>query len=157
MTIAAEAQSEWAVIPVKYIFRSIQLSASVAIIAGNPSNGAGLGCVSRDLNYQVQYFVFQTGLWQLVAKNTRAKVILDSGVSPAIHQVGGNELTIACRNDVAMPGNVAVSLEANGVPVDSDVVGLGSLDWLPTIQLCSCSSSVSGAFLDTRYFASPDY
>ena len=157
MTIATEARSEWAVVPVTYIFRSIQLSTSVAIVAGNPSNGAGLGCVSRNFDYQVQYFVFSTGLWQLVATNPRAKVIVDSGTSPAIHQVGSNQLTIACRNDVAAPGNVAVSFEANGVPVGSDLVGLASLDWLPTIQLCSCSSTVSGSFLDAKYFASPDY
>ncbi len=157
MTIARDAGTEWADVPVTYIFRSIQLSANVAIVAGNPSNGIGLGCISRDLKYQVQFFVFSSGLWQLVGENPRATRIVDTGFSRSIHQVGANALTIACRNDVAEPGNVAVSFEVNGAPVGSDVVGLASRDWLPTIQLCSCASSDTGSFLDSRYFASPDF
>jgi hypothetical protein len=156
MSIARGHQTEWAAVPVAYLFRSIQLTANVAVVSGSPSNGIGLGCISPDLKDQIRLFVYNTGLWRIVGEDRRAEQILDSGFSPSIHPTGPNALTIACSDDLARPGNVAVSFGANGTPLGSDIVGLASRDWLPTIQLCSCASPDTGSYLDSEYFASPD-
>ena len=156
MTIPARGQSYWAVVPVDYEYQSIQLSASAGIVAGSRSNGTGLGCASRGLANQVQFFVYRTGLWQLIGSTRTYNAILDSGTSTAVNQSGANLLTIACRNVVAEPGSVAVSFEVNGIPVASDVVGLAASDWVPTIQMCSCAGPDTGSFLNARYYASVD-
>ena len=156
MTIPTKGQSYWAVVPVEYEYQSIQLSASAGIVAGSPSNGTGLGCASRGLANQVQFFVYRTGLWQLIGSTRTYNAILDSGTSTAVNQSGTNLLTIACRNVVAEPGNVAVSFEVNGTSVASDIVGLAASDWIPTIQMCSCAGPDTGSFLNARYYASVD-
>jgi hypothetical protein len=156
MTIPTMGQSEWAVVPVEYEYQSIQLSARAGIVAGSPSNGTGLGCASRGLADQVQFFVYRSGLWQLIGSTSTHNAILDSGTSTAVNQSGTNLLTIACRNIVAEPGNVAVSFEVNGTPVASDVVGLAAADWIPTIQMCSCNSPDTASFVNARYYASVD-
>jgi hypothetical protein len=156
MTIPTKGQSYWAVVPVEYEYQSIQLSASAGIVSGSPSNGTGLGCASRGLANQVQFFVYRTGLWQLIGSTKTHNSVLDSGITTAVNQSGTNLLTIACRNVVSEPGKVAVSFEVNGSPVASDVVGLAASDWIPTIQLCSCAGPDTGSFLNAKYYASVD-
>lgn len=156
MTIGSPAQAEWAAVPVEKSFQSMQLSANVAIIAGTASNRIGLGCITPTLGDQVEFLVANSGSWQIAVVTSEATVIADSGVSSAIPNVGGNVVTIACRDDVDKPGFTQASFEVNGTPVANDILGVASSAWIPTVELCSCYGTVTGSFLHAAYFASID-
>src|SRR5450755_688152 len=147
MAIGGAGHTEYAGEPVLAQFPSIQESASVAIIAGPSTNGIGLGCRSLDQNSQLAFFVQSSGQWQIIEFSARSNAVVDSGASPAIHPVGSNALTIACRNDLARPGTTQLSTEVNGTPVANDLLRVDSAEWVPTLQLCSCDGPDTGQFL----------
>ena len=156
MSIGSPNETEWAAVPVRKSFQSMQLSASVAIVAGAASNGIGLGCITRTLGDQIQFIVHSSGTWQIAVVTSRATVIADSGTSPAIRSLGGNVVTIACRDNLAAAGSTQASFEVNGTPVANDVLGVASSAWIPTVALCSCDSTDTGSFVNTKYYASFD-
>jgi hypothetical protein len=133
----------------------MQLSAKVAVTAGPGSNGIGLGCVNSSQSKSLAFFVHDTGLWQVLLFSTgNSAVIVDSGISSAIHESGPNSLTIACNDQPSKPGSSQIAFEINGTPVASDIVNVGASTWAPTIQLCSCDGVDTGRFLDAAYYAS---
>jgi len=142
--------------PVQQPAPAIQETASVAITAGPSSNGVGLGCMSTDQVDQLAFFVHGNGLWEINEFSATSTTVLDAGVSPAVHSTGTNEVTIACRDDLAQPGTTQLAFEVNGTPVADDLVRLSSSEWLPTLQLCSCYGADTGQFLDVAYYTSPD-
>jgi len=154
MAIGSPKQAEWAGLPLVQSYPSIELSATVAIVAGALSNGIGLGCITPTQNDHFAFFVHSSGQWEVELLTGQAAGIVDSGYSPAVHSTGSNMVTIACANDVARPGSTQVSLEINGTPVTSDSVHVSSAAWIPTIQLCSCDGSDTGRFLDVAYYGS---
>ncbi|HEY7917644.1 MAG TPA: DUF4190 domain-containing protein [Acidimicrobiales bacterium] len=156
VVIASPEHVEWVGAPVQNEYPSIQLSADVAIVVGNSSNGIGLGCATPAQDDQLAFFVHGSGLWEIMAMSARSTVVVDSGRSPAIHPDGSNSLTIACRDDLTRRGATQVSFDVNGTSVANDIVDLASSAWLPTIQLCSCGGADTGRFLDVSYYHSLD-
>lgn len=156
MRIASPQQSEWAVVPVKDSYQSIQLTASVGITGGTAGNAIGLGCITPSLADQVEFLIHHSGAWQIVATTDRAAAVVDGGTSAVIHDVGDYALTVACQGDLARPGQTLASFEVNGAPVASDIVDVSSSQWMPSIQLCSCGGDDTGRFTDIGYFASYD-
>jgi hypothetical protein len=142
--------------PVRRPFPSIQESASVAITAGPTTNGVGLGCMSEDQSDQLAFFVRSSGVWQIVEWSAHGDGVVDTGVSPAVHSAGTNDVTVACRDDLARAGTTELSFEINGTPVADDLLALSSPEWLPTVQLCSCGGADTGQFLGVAYYSSPD-
>jgi hypothetical protein len=156
MAIGGTGHAEYAGAPVLQPFPSIQESASVAIVAGPSTNGIGLGCRSLDQSTQLAFFVRGSGQWQIIEFSARSNSVVDSGASPAIHPVGSNAVTIACRDDLARSGTTQLTTEVNGTPVADDLLRIDSAEWVPTIQLCSCDGPDTGQFLDVAYYSSPD-
>jgi hypothetical protein len=156
MSIATPHQAEFAALPLSQPPEtSMQLSAKVAVTAGPGSNGIGLGCVNSSQSQSLAFFVHDTGLWQVLLFSTgNSAVIVDSGISSAIHESGPNSLTIACNDQPSKPGSSQIAFEINGTPVASDIVNVGASTWAPTIQLCSCDGVDTGRFLDAAYYAS---
>ncbi|MGO8873718.1 MAG: DUF4190 domain-containing protein, partial [Acidimicrobiales bacterium] len=158
MSIARPDQAEWAGLPLAQPpDQSMQLSASVAIVAGPLSNGIGLGCITPSRSEQFAFLIHPSGLWEVLwYSSSSAATIIDSGATPAIHGSGSNSLTIACDEDPARPGRTEVAFEINGTPVTNDVVNVESTVWDPTIQLCSCSGSDTGRYLNAAYYTTTD-
>jgi hypothetical protein len=156
MNIASTDQSEWAAVPVEDSFPSIQLSSSVAIVAGNRSNGIGLGCVTPAENAKFAFLVYQSGRWQVLMTLNGQAAIVASGTTPAIRTEGSNSLAVACREDPTTPGNTQIAFEINGTRVANDLVGVSSDEWIPTIQGCSCNGPDTAGFTNLAYYASPD-
>ena len=156
VTIGAAGHADYLPTPVDQQFPSIQESASVAIVDGSTANGIGLGCMSTAGTDQLGFFIQSSGRWQIMEWTARAEDLVDSGTSAAVHPAGANTVTIACRDDMARPGDSQVSLAVNGIPVANDALRLGSAGWWPTLQLCSCQSPDTGQYLDVAYYSSPE-
>ena len=156
VTIGSPRHADFLSTPVEQSFASIQESASVAIVDGPTTNGIGLGYMSGDQSIQLGFFVQSSGYWQIMEWSSRVDARIDSGASAAIHPLGPNEVTIACRNDLADPGTTQVSLAVNGTPVATDAVRVAAPGWWPTLQLCSCQGVDTGRYLDVAYYSSPD-
>jgi hypothetical protein len=157
MNIGSPGASEWAAVPVADGFPSIQVSAAVAIVAGTRSNGIGLGCVTPTQSARFAFLVYASGEWQVLMTVTNGEaMIITSGTTPLIRSGASNSLIVACSDDPARPGNTQVSFEINGTPVTNDLVGLGSDEWIPTVQGCSCDGTDTDSFTNLAYYASPD-
>ncbi len=153
MTIASAEQAEFAGLPLTApLSQDMQLSATVGIATGSQANGIGLGCVTPTRTDQFAFFIHQSGLWQVVHYASAGTRVVDAGESPAIRSTGSNVVTIACGADSGQPDRTVISFEVNGVPVATDLVNVASTQWAPTVQLCSCASPDTGAFLNTAYY-----
>jgi hypothetical protein len=154
MHIAGPEHSEWAGLPLTQPpGESMQLSAAVAIIGGTTSNSIGLGCTTPTQSEHFIFVVHRSGAWQIaLLSGTDPATIVDAGVSPAVRHAGSNQLTIACNAD---PGTdqTGVAFEVNGVPVANDVVNVSSTQWIPSVELCSCSGADTGSFLNAAYYS----
>ncbi len=154
MAIGTTGESEWSGLPVEQGYQSMQLSASVAIIAGDRSNDIGLGCITPTQGDQFVFDVRGSGYWQIILLTNPGASIVDEGNSSAIRGTGSNTLTIACNDGTASPNSTQLAFEINGTPVANDIVPVGSPQWNPTIHLCSCDGSDTGRFLNAGYYAS---